>query len=173
MLTNGRFTRDEWNNLLHLFNNVSFLMYLVAISVIFFLTIRLQSRSPCQNEVKRRLRTKALRWRKRDHAWWRSTRRVKKTLPKVWDLWSVLVNTDSRKEVEIAAGNSMRSASRSEIGHSQASRQENVPIAAEDSMREDQLQAHSDERKHSNSNCTRRLIASTPELRNMEYTNHQ
>ena len=47
------------------------------------------------------------------------------------------VNTDERKEVETAAGNSMRSASRSEIGYSQASRQENVSMAAGDSMRED------------------------------------
>ena len=46
-----------------------------------------------------------------------------------------LVNTDERKEVEIEAGNSMRSASRSEFGYSQASRQENVPMAAENSRR--------------------------------------
>ena len=48
------------------------------------------------------------------------------------------VNTDKRKEVEIASGNSMRSASKSEIGYSQARRQENVPIDAGNSMREDQ-----------------------------------
>ena len=41
------------------------------------------------------------------------------------------------------------------------------------SMREDQHQTHSDEGKHSNSNSTRRILASTPELRNMEYTNYQ
>ena len=46
-------------------------------------------------------------------------------------------NTDERKEVVMAAGNSMRSASRSEIGCSQASRQETVPVAAGNSMRED------------------------------------
>ena len=56
------------------------------------------------------------------------------------------VNTDGRKEVETAAGNSMR---------------------------EDQPQTHSEERKQSNSNSTKRLVASTPELRNMEYTIHQ
>ena len=53
------------------------------------------------------------------------------------------------------------------------SRQENVPIAAGNSMREEQLQTHSDERKHSNSNSTRRRVATTSELRNMEYTNRQ
>ena len=89
ILTNGSFSRDEWNHLLRLF--------------------------------KRRHRMKALRWRKRDHTWWRATRGVKKSLHKVWDLWSVRGNTDERKEVEIAVGNSMRSASRSEVGYSQAS----------------------------------------------------
>ena len=82
-------------------------------------------------------------------------------------------STDERKEVETAAGNSVRSASRSEVGYSQVSRQENVPIAAGNSMREEQLQTHSDERKHSNSNSTRRRVATTSELRNMEYTNRQ
>ena len=60
-----------------------------AISVIFFLTIRLESRAPCQNKVKRRPRTKALRWRKRDHAWWHVTRGVRKSLHDVWGIWSI------------------------------------------------------------------------------------
>ena len=114
--------------------------------MILLLTIRLESRAPCQKKVKRRLRTKALRWRKRNHAWWRGTRGVKKTVHKVLDLWSIQENTDERKEIEVAAGKSMR---------------------------EDQHQTHSDEGKHSNSNSTRRILASTPELRNMEYTNYQ
>ena len=62
---------------------------LVVIIVIFCLTIRIESRAPCQNEVKMRLRTKALRWRKRDHAWWRVTRGVRKSLHEVCDLWSI------------------------------------------------------------------------------------
>ena len=63
---------------------------LVAIfCVIFFLTSRLESRATCQNEVKRRLRTKALRWRKRDHAWWCAIRRVRKYLHKVCGIWSI------------------------------------------------------------------------------------
>ena len=45
-------------------------------------------------------------------------------------------STEERKEVEIAAENSMRSASRSEIGYSRASRQENVPMGGGNSMRE-------------------------------------
>ena len=57
-------------------------------------------------------------------------------------------NIDERKEVEIAAGCSIR---------------------------EDQLQTHCDERKHSKSNSTWKpvILTSTSELRNMEYTNHQ
>ena len=38
-------------------------------------------------------------------------------------------NADERKGVEIDSGNSWRSASRSEVGYSQASRQENGPMA--------------------------------------------
>ena len=56
-----------------------------------------------------------------------------------------LGNTDERKE-EQAAGNSWRFASRSEVGYSQASRQENAPMAAGNSWREEQLQTHRDER---------------------------
>ena len=44
-------------------------------------------------------------------------------------------NTDERTEVKIAAGNSWRSVSRSEIEYAQANRQENVPMAAGNSMR--------------------------------------
>ena len=49
------------------------------------------------------------------------------------------VNADERKEVEVAPGNSWRSASRSEVGYSQASRQENAPMASGNSWREEQL----------------------------------
>ena len=55
-------------------------------------------------------------------------------------------NTDERKEVEIAAGSSMRPASRSEVGYSQASRQENVPIASRKLVREDQPQEYTNHR---------------------------
>ena len=57
--------------------------------MIFSLTVRFESRASSQKEVKRRLRTKALRWRKRDHARWRAIRGVRKSLHKVWDLWSI------------------------------------------------------------------------------------
>ena len=75
-------------------------------------------------------------------------------------------NTDERKEAEIAAGHIMRAASSSEIRYLQASRQENVPMASRKLVREDQLQKHSDERKHSNTKSTRKLAACTPELGN-------
>ena len=88
-----------------------------------------------------RLGAKALRWRKRDHAWWRVSRGVAKAMPRQVlhgqrsedissrSLGSLVdpVNTDERKEVEIAAGNSWRFTSRSEVGYSQASGQENAP----------------------------------------------
>ena len=55
------------------------------------------------------------------------------------------VNADERKEVEIAPGISWRSASRSEIGYSQASRQEKCSLALGNSWREEQLQKRSDD----------------------------
>ena len=58
ILTKGSFSRDEWNYFLRLFN-IMFFQFLEP-SVIFFLTIRLESSAPCQKVVKRRLRTKAL-----------------------------------------------------------------------------------------------------------------
>ena len=79
-------------------------------------------------------------------------------------------NADERKEVEIAAGNSWQFASRSEVGYSQASRQENAPMTPGNSWREEQLQEQCDEREYSNSNCTR---ASKPEFQNMAFTNNR
>ena len=58
------------------------------------------------------------------------------------EVWISLVNpmnTDERTEVKIAAGNSWRSVSRSEIEYAQTNRQDNVPMAAGNSMREEQL----------------------------------
>ena len=84
-----------------------------------------------------------------------------------------LGNTDERKEVEIASRKLVRPDSSSEVGYSQMSRQENVPIASRKLVREGQLQTNSDEREQSHSNSTRKFAASSPELRNTEYTNHQ
>ena len=58
------------------------------------------------------------------------------------------------------------------VGYSQAKRQENVPQATRKLMLEDQNQTESDERMYSNSTSSWKLAAS-PELKNMEYTNHQ
>ena len=65
------------------------LCVLVAISKAFSLTIRLESRAPCQKEVKRRLRMKVLQRRKREHVWWRASKWVRKSLHEVCDLWSI------------------------------------------------------------------------------------
>ena len=72
------------------------------------------------------------------------------------------VNTNERKDVEIASRKQVRPDSRSEVGYSQASRQENVPLASRKLMREDPLHTNSDERKHSDSNGTTELAASSP-----------
>ena len=69
-------------------------------------------------------------------------------------------NADERKEVDIASGNSWRSASRSEVGCSQVSRQENALMAFGNSWRQE----------HSNSNSTRMPVqgaTSKPEYQNI------
>ena len=87
-------------------------VFLVSVSMIFFLNIRLESRATCQKEVKRRLRTKGLRWRKRDHAWWRAIRGVRKSLHEVLESLVNPGNTDERKEVEIVSWKLVRPDSR-------------------------------------------------------------
>ena len=138
ILTKGNFTRDEWNHFLRLFNNMSFSMFSCSHFSDFFPTIRFESRASCQKRVRRRLRTKALRWRKRDHAWWRAIRGVRKSLHKVLDFWSIQGMPIKRK-VERASRKLVRPDSRSEVGYSQASRQEKVPIVSRKLAREDQL----------------------------------
>ena len=71
--------------------------------MIFVQTIRIESRAPCKNEVKRRLPVKALRWESETES--ETMYGVRKSLYKVWDLCST-GNTDERKEVETVVGNS-------------------------------------------------------------------
>ena len=119
--------------------------FLVAISVI-FLTIRLESRGPCQKEVKKTPSNDGSPMAKARPCLVADDLRSEEI--SLQSLGSLVNpgNTDERKEVEIASGKSMRSASKSEIGYSQARQQKNVPIRAGKSMREDQLQTHSGER---------------------------
>ena len=64
ILTRG----SEWKHRLHLFN----IFFCTHFSDIF--TIRFESGAPCEDEAKRRLWRKALRWRTRGRVWWRVTR---------------------------------------------------------------------------------------------------
>ena len=142
--------------------------------MISFLTIRLESRAPCKNEVKRRLRTKDLRWRRRDHAWWHATRGVRKSLHKVWDLVNP-ENTDERKEVVMSGWkqHAIRFKIRNRMLSSKSTRDCSSSSWKQHAGGSNSKHTVKRERKHSNSNSTRRLVAPTPELRNMEYTNHQ
>ena len=80
------------------------------------------------------------------------------TLHKVWGIRSIWGMSMNEKKSKISTENSWRSASRSEIGYSQASRHENAPMAPGNSWREEQLQKQSDEREYGNSNCTRKSV---------------
>ena len=83
------------------------------------------------------------------------------------------MNADERKEVLRATRQLVLLDSNSKIGYSQASRQENSPPTSRKLVLEDRSQTESDERKYSNSKSSRKLAASSPELKNMEFTNHQ
>ena len=184
-LTKGSFSRDEWNRFLCLFNVMSFPMFLVAIAVVFFLTIGSESRAPYQKEVNGRLQVKAHQWQNQ-----------KPMVPAKARLLSLVArnprsetnssqdlgypanpgNADERKEVVIASGNIGQSALRSEVGYSQVSRQENALMTSGNCWHEEQLQKQRDEKAYSNSNSARKLAQSaTPktEFQNMRYTNHQ
>ena len=82
-------------------------------------------------------------------------------------------NADERKELLQASRQLVQPDSNSEVGYSQVSRPENVPQASRNLVQKDQNHTESDERKYSNSKSSRKFAASAPELKNMEYTNHQ
>ena len=97
---------------------------LVAISATLFPTIliRLESRAPCQKEVRRRHRMKALQRRKRSHVWCcvSASKGVRNSLHSGQSR-----DADERKVVVRATRQLVLPDSNSEIGHPQASRQEN------------------------------------------------
>ena len=156
ILTKGSFSRDEWN---HPFQQFSL--------------IRLESRAPCQKEVRRRLRIKALRRRKRNHVLREREQRSEEISSQSLGCRVNPVNADDRKEVVRATKQLVLPDSNSGIGHPQASRQENSPQASGQLVMENQSQTESDVRKYSYSKSSRKLAASSPELKNMEYTSHQ
>ena len=117
----------------------------MANSVI-FLTIKLESRGPCQKEVKKTPSNDGSPMAKARPCLVAGDLRSEEIFSQSLESLVNPGNTDEQKKVEMASGKSMRSASKSEIGYSQARQQKNVPIRAEESMREDQLQTHSGER---------------------------
>ena len=87
-----------------------------------------------------------------------------------------LVYADERKQVVRATKQLVLLDSNSEIGHPQASRQENSPQASKQASKQlvldNQNQAESDDKKYSDSKSSRKLAPSSPEWKNMEHTNH-
>ena len=68
------------------------------------------------------------------------------------------VNADERKGVETAAGKPLQIASKSEVGYSQVSRQENA-LKAQGNLCVEQLQKQHHQRAHSNSQQLRAVCA--------------
>ena len=119
-----------------------------------------KSRVPCQREAKKRLPVKVHEWRNQnlwyrrrgDHStWYHAARGVRTTLHRILGIWSILGMPMKRKGVEIASGNSLHNAAKSEVGYAQVSRQENAQTA-EGNLCMQQLQKQRDQRATSDSN---------------------
>ena len=123
-LTKGSFSRDGWNHLLCFFQYNEFLDgILVAILATFFPTIlvRLECKTPCPKEARRRLRMEALQRRKQ---------KSEEISSKCFGSRVNQVYADERKEVVRATRQLVLPASNPEIGCSRASRQKNSPQAS-------------------------------------------
>ena len=70
-------------------STLNFSMFCCGYFTYFLSDDQVRKQSATQTKVRRRLRTKALRRRKRDHPKWRVNRGVRKSLHEVWDLWSI------------------------------------------------------------------------------------
>ena len=129
--------------------------------MIFFLAIRLESRVPCQKRGQKTTSNEGSPTAKAKPCLVARDPRSEDISSRSLESLVNPVNTDERKDVEIASKKLVRPDSRSEVGYSQGSRQENVPLASRKLVREDPLHTNSDERKHSDSNSTTELAASS------------
>ena len=173
--TVSSFTRDEWNHLLCLFNIVNFSMYSCSHFSGFLSDdpigkqSAMSSRSQKTTSNERSPTAKAkpclvLREREQRREEISSQSLGYRVNPGYAD-----ERKRSRKSNQATGAPRLKFRNRTPS----TSRQENSLRGCRKLVREDQLQTDSDERKHSNSNSTRKLAASSPELRNMEHTTHQ
>ena len=142
---------------------------LVAISVIFFLTIRLESRAPCRKEVRRRLRMKALRRRKRSHVWCCASKGVRKFLHFTkfgLSGQSKECRWKKRSRTSIQATGATRLKFKSWIFSSESTRECSASI--QETGAGGSKPNRKWQRKYSNSRGSRKLAASSPELENMD-----
>ena len=175
ILTKGSFSRDEWNHFLCLFNIMNFSMYSCSHFG--------NSLSDNSDQV-----GKQSAMSKRGHKTTSNEgspkanarpclvlreQRSKEISSRSLGSLVNPVNADERQEVERASRQLAPPDSNSKIGYSQANWQENVPQATRKLVLEDRNQTECDERKYCNSTSSRKLAASSPELKNMEYTNHR
>ena len=170
--TKGNYTRDEWNHLLCLFNIMSLLMFSCSHFGNFLsedqvgkqnaMSKRGQEATP--NEGSPTAKAKPCLVLREQRSEEISSQSLGSRVNPEY--------ADERKEVVQAPRQLVLPDSNSKVGYSQASRQENVPQATRKLVLEDQNRTESDEIKYSNSKSLRKLAASSPELKKMEYTNH-
>ena len=176
ILTKGSFSRDEWNHLLCLFNIMSFSRYSCCHCIDFLSddpdpsgkqnALSKRSQKTSSNEGSPTAKAKPfLVLREREQ---RSEQISSQSLGSRINPESA----DERKEVVRLTRQRVLPNSNSEIGHPQASRQENSQRASRKLVPENPNRTESDERTYSDSKSSRKLAASSPELKNMEWTNH-
>ena len=167
ILTEGSFSRNEWNHLLCLFNIMSFSMYSCGHFKSFV------------SEVRERIVIGAMSKRGQAHLeraqkqdlwiWWCAASTRGKLPHQVWDLESIRGMTMKEKESAKNQEIWKLGDSKSEVENSQVNRQEKVLQAARKLGQKDQTQIKSEE----NPPGTRKLAACSPEFRSMDCTNHR
>ena len=149
---------------------------------IFFL-IRSESRAPCQKEVKRRLQLKAqqlrneslwYQWKRDKSTWYHAARGARNSSQNLEYLVNP-VSADERNEVETATRKPMQTASKTEVGYSQVSRQENALMAEGTLCMEQTPKTKWSERTFNFTSSGQPVQGATPriESQNMKCTNHQ
>ena len=175
LLTKDSFTRDEWNHLLCMFTNVNFSMYSWShfSNFLFDISDHVRKQSAMSKRGQKTTSNEGSPMVKAKPSLVLREQRSEEISSRSLGSLVNPENVDERKEVMQASRELVQRDSNSKVGYSQASRQEKVPQASRKLVLKNQNQTEKDEREHSNSKSSRKLAASSPELKNMEYKNHQ
>ena len=166
-MTKGSFSRDEWNHLLCLFNIMKFSMY-SCIHFSNFLSDNSDQGGKQSATSKRSQETTSNEGSptaKAKPCLVVHDRGVRKSLHEFWDLWSIRGMPMKEKK--------SKEHPRNWCYPTQIRKSDILQRVDKRTFRKQPgNQTESDEIKYRNSTSSRKLAASSPELKNMEYTNH-